>query len=402
MKSVSVIIPNYNNAQYLESAINSILNQTFTNYEIIIVDDGSIDGSREVVGQFGDKVRYIWQENKGLGGARNTGILASNAEYVALLDADDEWEPVFLERMMSLIQKRPDAAVYYCGARGMNETGRYLPQIFGRGPSSNDIYESLLRANFIIPSTIVFRRSVVLEAGLFEERNRELHGCEDWDLWLRLSPLHKFVGIPEPLVRYRLHNNTFSTNYEHMQKAVRGVIERNFGADDSNYGGWSAEKGRAFGGAYRYRAITFIQRQNNWDAAGDSLQKALRIDPSLAMDIDFFYELALGSQQAGHRGISALQDFDTTAANLQRLVQESVDSLSEPTIRKIVWGTTYYALGLASYNLGTRSLFRRYFVKALLYRPELIFDAGFVARYFKSFVNRNALEKFRKLVGRTS
>ncbi len=170
MKTVSVVIPNYNNAHYLGRAIQSILHQTFTDYEIIVVDDGSTDNSKDVVGAFGDKVRYIWQENKGLGGARNTGILASNAEFIGLLDADDEWKPTYLERMISLVQRLSDAAVYFCAAQGMDAAGKDLPQIFGRFIPSDSIYQTLLRANFIIPSTVTLRRVAILEAGLFEEK----------------------------------------------------------------------------------------------------------------------------------------------------------------------------------------------------------------------------------------
>ena len=122
MNKVSVIIPNYNNAHYLGKAIQSVLRQSFKDYEIIVVDDGSTDNSKDVVSTFGDKVRYIWQENKGLGGARNTGINASNTEFIGLLDADDEWKPFYLEKMMSLVQRHPDAAVYYSAARGMDAT----------------------------------------------------------------------------------------------------------------------------------------------------------------------------------------------------------------------------------------------------------------------------------------
>ena len=121
---VSVIIPNYNNAHYLKKRYTKYSNQTFTDYEIIVVDDGSTDNSKEVVDAFGDKVRYIWQENKGLGGARNTGIRASNAEFVGLLDADDEWRPDYLEKMMLLVHNILKRCVYYSGAQGMDASGK--------------------------------------------------------------------------------------------------------------------------------------------------------------------------------------------------------------------------------------------------------------------------------------
>ncbi len=402
MKTVSVVIPNYNNAQYLGSAIQSILQQTFTDYEIIVVDDGSTDNSKDVVSAFGDKVRYFWQENKGLGGARNTGILASNAEFIGLLDADDEWKPTYLERMVSLVQRRSDAAVYFCAAQGMDAAGKDLPQIFGRFIPSDSIYQTLLRANFIIPSTVILRRRAVLEAGLFEEKNRNLHGCEDWDLWLRLCPSHQFVGTRERLVRYRLHANTFSANPSHMQGAVKTVIEKNFGLDDGTYENWSGEKRRAFGGMHRYRALTSVQKQGNWEIATEAMRKAINIDPTLAVDLDLFYELGLGQRSLGHRTILQMHEIQKNGFQLAKLINDAFNTPDLVSIRQRSLGTAFYALGLVSYNFGTRSLSRKYFAKALYYRPDLIFNARLLGNFLRAFISKEGVRKIKKLVGRPS
>lgn len=394
---ISVIIPNYNNAHYLENAIQSILNQTFSDYEIIVVDDGSTDNSREVVATFGNKVRYIWQENKGLGGARNTGILASTAEFIGLLDADDEWQPEYLEKMMLLVQNYPDAAVYYSAAQGMDSSGNDLPQIFGRKITSDEIYQDFLRANFIIPSTVIFRRAVILGIGLFEEKNRDLHGCEDWDLWLRLAPSHQFAGTAEPLVRYRLHAQTFSANPLHMQKAARTVIEKKFGKDDGNYADWSSEKKRAFGGMYRYRALSYVQKQGNWDAATESLQKAFEIDPGLASDLDLFYELVFGTQPSGYRdtahGLNAEQ-------NARLIIKMLANVFSEkPSIKSLqgkIFGTANYAIGLAAYNLNQRDLSRRSLFRALVFSPKLLMERKAVFTLIKSLVPSSWRDRFKR------
>ena len=102
MHLVSIIIPNFNQARFVVSAIESALGQTYPFFEIIVVDDGSTDNSREVVARFGNKVRYMWQKNQGLAGARNTGIKAAKGEFIGLLDADDEWERNFLDSMLAL------------------------------------------------------------------------------------------------------------------------------------------------------------------------------------------------------------------------------------------------------------------------------------------------------------
>ncbi|WKZ45141.1 MAG: glycosyltransferase [Anaerolineales bacterium] len=402
MKALSVIIPNFNNAKYLGRAIQSILDQTFTDYEIIVVDDGSTDNSRNVVDAFGNKVRYIWQENKGLGGARNTGILASNSEFIGLLDADDEWKPTYLEKMMQLVRRCPEAVVYFSGAQGMDVFGNDLPQVFGRMITSNMTYHSLLRANFIIPSTVIFRRDVILKAGLFDEKNPNLHGCEDWDLWLRLLPSHQFAGTAEPLVRYRLHENTFSSDPIHMQMAVKAVIEKHFGLDDARYSDWSLEKKHAFGGMYRFQSITFVQRQNNWESARFALQKALLIDPSLAIDLDLFYELGLGSQSAGYRGVSAVQNSETSAAHLQMIIHLLRNVPELQTFFNRIVGTSEYALGLIAYGSGLRRRSRKHFIRALSHRPELILDSRLLGTSIKSLISADEIKSLRKFFRRAA
>jgi len=395
MPKVSVLIPNYNHTRYIDSAIQSVLNQSYQPFEVIVVDDGSTDNSREVVAQFGNQVRYIWQENQGLAGARNTGICAAKGELIALLDADDVWYPKFLETMISLAAKRPDAAVYYCGAQGMDSDSSDLPQVFG-GPvmSPETIYEHLLRGNFLIPSTIVMRRSVVTAAGLFDQN---LRSCEDWDLWLRLLPEHLFIGTCECLVRYRLHKGSLSANPNGMQQAAQTVIEKHFGSNDGQPHAWSAEKRRAYGGLYRYHLLTSLQRKGDWQAGALYFRQALQADPTLATDLDLFYDLALGTQPVGYRGTTYQLDLEANALGLRRLMKEVLGSTGAPTVKlhRRALGTAYYALGIVAYNTGKVSLGRHFFVSALYQRPELCREALLVGNLVKSWVGRPWLKRMK-------
>jgi glycosyltransferase involved in cell wall biosynthesis len=274
---VSIIIPNYNQAHFIRSSIKSALNQSYSDNEIIIVDDGSTDNSREIINSFGDLVRYIWQENKGLAGARNTGILAAQGDLIGLLDADDELYPTYLEKMVDFANRFADASVYYCRAQAMDIDGNPLPQVFGGPPvPQEEAYQTLLRANFIIPSTILMRRSDIMKAGLFDQN---LRSCEDWDLWLRLLPSHKIIGINDVLVMYRIHGSSLSNNPAGMQNATRMVIEKHFGSDDGHPETWAPDKRRAYGGMYRYHAITTIQRQEDWESGVQYLVKGFKADP---------------------------------------------------------------------------------------------------------------------------
>ena len=153
----SVIIPNYNHAQYLGDAIQSVLDQTYRNFEIIVVDDGSTDNSREVVAGFGDQVNYIWQENRGLSAARNTGIRRAKGTYIGLLDADDMYEPDFLSTLVSELETDPHAAGIYCGYRFVDHLNHPLPQIESRSIPDDRLFEALVDGNFLVPESMLRR-----------------------------------------------------------------------------------------------------------------------------------------------------------------------------------------------------------------------------------------------------
>jgi len=388
---VSVVIPCYNQARYVKIAIESVQKQSYNNYEIIVVDDGSTDNSREILKGLSGHIQYIRQENKGLAGARNTGILASSGKYIGFLDADDEWSSDYLEKMMDLVNKFPDAAVYFCAARAMDANSKDLPQLFGK-PSvpMQAIYWSLLRANFLIPSTITMRRSVILEFGLFDNT---LRSCEDWDLWLRILPYHKIIGIDACLVRYRIHEKSLSTNPTGMQTATKLVVEKHFGPDDGMRHSWSLEKQRAYGGVYRYHALTSIQRQSDWESGAKYLLKAFHADPSLALDLDLFYDLVLGAQPPGFRGTNWHLSLDANIPNIEHLLDTIFSSGEQSFIllKNKAYGTAYTAIGLVIYNCGTRSRSRTYFYKAIITRPALLFDYHIFSNILKSYVSKSIL-----------
>jgi hypothetical protein len=205
------------------------------------------------------------------------------------------------------------------------------------------------------------------------------------------------------LVRYRLHSNSLSVDASGQQETTRAIIENHFGPDDGQPQNWTAEKRRAYGGVYRLYVLTSVQRQNDWQAASRYLKIALYNDPTLAMDLNFFYDLALGNQPPGYRGTSYHLNLEENAARIACLLANVFTLPLSPELNAVhrqTLGTAYFAIGLAVYNLGTRSSSRNYFIKALCYRPGLIFDARLVGDFLKSFVRKERTEKFKKLVGR--
>lgn len=399
MTRVTVIIPNYNQSHYVGDAIRSVLNQTYRDFEIIVVDDGSTDNSREVVAQFGDRVRYIWQENKGLAGARNTGIHAAQGKLIGLLDADDEWLPRYLENMLLLVDRFPNAAVYYCSAQGIDAEGNDLPQVFGR-PSRQlkSLYQMVLRANFLIPSTILMCRPIILNAGLFDQ---SLRSCEDWDLWLRILPNHEIVGTNECLVRYRIHGSSLSTDPVGMQNATRLVIRKHFGVDDGKFETWSQDKRRAYGGVYRYHVLTSIQRQSDWQAGAAYMRKALLTDPTLAVDLDLFYEFVFGTQTPGYRDTAYCLDLDRNAELIMNMLANVFDAVEYPaleSLRRKAFGTANYAIGIVAYNTHRRDLCSRYLSQALAFSPKLFLDRRIVITLIKSCLHPSMVKLLKRLV----
>lgn len=393
---ISIIIPNYNQERFVSKAIQSALAQTCPAGEIIVIDDGSTDNSAKIVKSFGPHIRYFWQMNKGLAGARNTGIHLSHGDYIALLDADDEWYSNYLERMIGFADQNPDASVFYCQAQAIDPQGNILPQVFG-GPALpfQDLYQTLLRANFIIPSTILMRRTAVMQVGLFDQN---LRSCEDWDLWLRLLPTYKIVGMNDILVKYRIHGTSLSNDPVGMQSAQRSVVEKHFGLDDGNPELWSQDKRWAFGGLYRYHALTSIQRQGNWEMGARYLVQAFKADPSLSKELHLFYELTLGNQPAGYRGSDknlGIKENATKVMNLlDAIFQADVDGLQ--LLKRQVYGTACYAIGLCAYNTRHLALSRQYFQLASKYRPELLYSSKLLANWLKSWLGNRLLGKLRR------
>ena len=186
---VSVIIPTYNRCTVLGRAMDSVLSQTFTDYELIVVDDGSNDGTPELLDRYSDHVTVIRQENRGVSAARNTGVLASKGEFVALLDSDDTWLPKKLERQVAFFDANPEALIcqteeiWVRNGKRVNPKKKHLKL-------SGMIFEKTLPLCLISPSAVMIRKSLLDEVGLFDE---SLPACEDYDLWLRITwkyPVH--------------------------------------------------------------------------------------------------------------------------------------------------------------------------------------------------------------------
>ncbi len=210
MPRVSVVIPAYNSAAFLREAIQSVLNQTYSDFEVVVVDDGSTDNTESVVRSFGDRVSYLKQDNRGAGAARNHGIKRSKGKYVAFLDSDDLWLPGKLAEQIPLLDRDAEIGLVYSDWAVVPEQGDAEPSYLRNRPAASGyVFDELVQSGFILTSGTVVRRSCLDEVGDFDET---LSIAQDFDLWLRICYRWKIARVNKPFVIKRNRDGNLSSD----------------------------------------------------------------------------------------------------------------------------------------------------------------------------------------------
>jgi len=231
---VSVIMSVYNGERYLLEAIDSIINQTFEDFEFIIINDGSTDGTKEIVESYDDeRIMLIEQANMGLTKSLNRGLRLANGEYIARMDADDISHPERLHRQVSFLEQNKDIGLIGTDLLVINENGKLLYKI-NLPPDNPTIKQNMLKCNQFGHGSVMFRKECIDKVGFYRE---EVGPAEDYDLWLRIADEYDIANISEPLYQWRFHNKQVSavSGIYHMKCALFAVElakERNqFGKD---------------------------------------------------------------------------------------------------------------------------------------------------------------------------
>ncbi|MEE3153339.1 MAG: glycosyltransferase [Candidatus Neomarinimicrobiota bacterium] len=236
--NISVIIPTFNRRQTLDRAIDSILSQTYQPYEIIVVDDGSTDGTADWLSANYSSLQIIQQSNKGVSSARNAGINSARSDWIALLDSDDEWLPDKLDRQVKLLQDNAEIRFCHTNEIWIRNNVR-INQKKKHQKYGGNIFNKCLDICRISPSSSLFHTSVTKDVGLFDE---SLDVCEDYDLWLRITAKYPVLFLDQPLIK--------------------------------KFGGHSDQLSRVFGGIEQYRIRSLEKILTSKSLSGSQFEAA--------------------------------------------------------------------------------------------------------------------------------
>ncbi|MGA1840851.1 MAG: glycosyltransferase [bacterium] len=221
---VSVIIPTFNRVTYLSEAIESVLSQSYDNLELIVVDDGSFDNTRDLVHSFSDeRIGYFYQKNNGIASALNLGLKKSSGDYIARLDSDDIFLPEKLKLQVKLLDHNPDLGLVYTQAYNMDDKGNAL-KLFLKNHTCPQEPLKVLRHFLFPPSqSIMFRRSCIDKIGYFDET---MPVGEDWDFCIRMAQKYRFAYCDEPLVKIRKHPDMITSDKIKTAQSILQVMEK--------------------------------------------------------------------------------------------------------------------------------------------------------------------------------
>jgi GT2 family glycosyltransferase len=283
MPKISVIIPAYNAGAYIARAIDSVLAQTYQDFEIIVIDDGSTDNTRERVAAYSNRVTYLYQPNSERSAARNRGLRAASGDFFAFLDADDQWLPERLAKELALFDRYPGLGLVYAYAKVMDDHGGPYGTIGTAFPTEQAAnfraFEGLLLGKYLPIPTVLIRQQCLDTAGLFDEG---VSISEDWDLWLRVAVDWPMGFVPEPLAIYHVHGTflpksmTRGKAQETRPYIVRKVI------DYARTRGVSVPldlEAQALANAH-WRSALLDYAVGNWRGAIQHWQQSLQLDPS--------------------------------------------------------------------------------------------------------------------------
>jgi hypothetical protein len=383
MVSVSIILPTYNRAHLVADAIESVLNQSFTDFELLVIDDGSTDNTEQVVGSISDhRLKYIKQRNRGASAARNTGIQASISNFVAFLDSDDLWLPDKLSLQMAKVDANPEVGLVY---------GKYLSSADSEGSMkiTGVCYPQLeLRRLLLGPafhwSTVLVRRVLLEQVGNFEET----FGGEDWELTLRLALAGcQMLCVPEPVsvVRRQPISNTRDLNY---MTSLLAVIDKTFSDPRMPSELLNLQDMARASQLVRIASSAYVV--SDFEMGREILQRALATCPSLTSGhTDFLVDTLVYRI----RGLS----LDDSEKVLQQVVQYLPGDITfVKKLRRRLWSKFYEIAAFQAYQLSQPARCRAYVLQAVATMPSCLRNRGLLFIFVRSLLGNRISNEFNQ------
>lgn len=362
---ISVIIPACNQGMYIADAIQSVLDQSYRNLEVLIVDDGSTDDTRSIVAKFSDpRLHYLYQENRGLSAARNLGIHHSKGSYLSFLDSDDLFLPNKLRLLLKQMESHHSSGLVAGQAIPFDQSGQHPDKIYATALPLDSA--QLLLGNPLHVGSVLLRRSWQERAGFFDE---SLRSYEDWDMWLRLAK----IGCPmscvaQPVSLYRFHRDQMTGNSEQMSQATFAVLYKVF-SDPSIPPNWQTMHDQAYANAYLRTAAQAYHVQN-FEHGMNCIAKAVQLNPNLLDNeaeplVNRFHAWANSPKIVDT--LTYLEDiYNNLPGELAGLQDRQREELGRAAMQK----------ALESYERGDLAVTRSVSLKAFFYHSRWLRDRG--------------------------
>jgi glycosyltransferase involved in cell wall biosynthesis len=384
--SVSVIIPTYNRRELVQMAIDSVLGQTYQDFELIVVDDGSSDGTDQALAKYGNRIEYLYQENAGESAARQRGVEHAQGDLLAFLDSDDVWLPEKLNKQLNAFLTYPDIGYAYCWAYTIDSGGTRIPlPPLGYGLSLREIsLGQLLENNLIVApgSSLVVERNVYNDVKGFDNT---IQFAEDWDLCLRLAAKYRFVCVPIPLVEVRIHDRGWLQKRENLERMLNDhlcIIDRFIRSLARPTNG--IVQNSITSKANRYARVAFEHLAYSETNEGRArLKQACELSPDTWGDRDIFTQRA-----AEFSALLVLNGGENAAL---AFIERTTASLPEPLLDAGVTRSRMFAQAhkvLADYFglLGNSGAVRRNALRAIRYDPQRLLHRGLRSLLLRSLV----------------
>lgn len=387
MPKVSVLMSVYNGARYLPEAVESVLDQTFTDFEFIIVDDGSIGETPIILDAYNDPrlVRLRNQTNIGLVASLNRGLAAARGEYIARQDADDISLPQRLAKQVELLDAHPQVGLVGSWYAVIDAGGRE-EQVIQCPTENTEIQEHLFYSNCFCHGAVIFRREALTRVGCYRE---EFDLAEDWDLWLRIAERYELANIPEPLYHWRLVPGSVSQANRHGQRrAARRVIEEAVQRRLSSVG-VARPSDKALAKYHLHLAYEDLSEGED-GVARENLERVFSLDPGLAQDADFVLDslaywafdvcrvapVTSPARRAGLGREYILRFFNS--------LPPSADGLASQ--RRKALGRFHVITAFASYRTGVFADVRRHCLAGLFHDPGWLRNRGVLSILIRSLL----------------